>query len=108
MSTELGEKLSFVAFPLKRCWLRSRRIPLFPSLLHSSVHQAKGPEYDRVHIDPDIAASRPRMKPFKIGDRVRTAHGEGTIIELKEEKYLVALDGQAGRLWEKEWGLKKV
>jgi hypothetical protein len=38
---------------------------------------------------------------------VRTSHGEGTIVEIKGGKYLVALDGQEGRLWEKEWGLKK-
>jgi hypothetical protein len=29
-------------------------------------------------------------------------------MEIEGEKYLVALDGQEGRLWEKEWGLKKV
>jgi F-box protein 18 (helicase) len=50
----------------------------------------------------------PRKKPFKVGDRVRTSHGTGTVVETDGEKYLVALDGQAARLWEKEWGLKKV
>jgi len=29
------------------------------------------------------------------------------IVEIKGEKCLVALDGQEGRLWEKEWGSKK-
>jgi len=39
-----------------------------------------------------------------VGDRVRASHGTGTIVEIKGEKYLVALDSQEGRLWEKEWG----
>ncbi|MBW1985462.1 MAG: hypothetical protein JRI53_12140, partial [Deltaproteobacteria bacterium] len=49
----------------------------------------------------------PREKPFKIGDRVRTSHGIGTVAEIDDEKYLVDLDGQAARLWEKAWGLRK-
>ena len=49
----------------------------------------------------------PREKPFKIGDRVRTSHGIGTVAEVDDEKYLVDLDGQAARLWEKAWGLRK-
>lgn len=49
----------------------------------------------------------PRKRSFKVGDRVRTSHGEGSIVEINGGKYLVALDGQEGRLWEKEWGLKK-
>jgi superfamily I DNA/RNA helicase len=62
---------------------------------------------------PDLSATGPgqskppRKRSFKVGDRVRTVHGEGIIIEISCEKYLVALDGQQGRLWEKEWGLKK-
>lgn len=63
---------------------------------------------------PDLSATGPgqskppRKRSFKVGDRVRTVHGEGIIIEINCEKYLVALDGRQGRLWEKEWGLKKV
>lgn len=48
-----------------------------------------------------------REKPFKIGDRVRTSHGTGTVVEVDGEKYLVDLDGQAAQLWEKVWGLRK-
>jgi len=49
----------------------------------------------------------PLKKPFKIGDRVRTSHGTGTVIEVNDEKYLVDLDGQAALLWEKGWGLRE-
>ena len=49
----------------------------------------------------------PREKPFKIGDRVRTSHGTGTVVEVDGEKYLVDLDGQEAKLWEKVWGLRK-
>ncbi|MEW6663585.1 MAG: UvrD-helicase domain-containing protein [Thermodesulfobacteriota bacterium] len=65
-----------------------------------------GTRYGKFSIDADLPKP-PRKKPFKIGDRVRTGHGKGTVIETAGEKYLVALDGQTGRLWQKEWRLKK-
>lgn len=49
----------------------------------------------------------PREKPFKVGDRVRTSHGIGTVVETDGEKYFVFLDGQVAQLWEKECGLSK-
>jgi dsDNA-specific endonuclease/ATPase MutS2 len=49
----------------------------------------------------------PRKKRFKIGDRVNTSHGTGTIVEIDGEKYLVDLDGQGARLWAKDWALRK-
>jgi len=49
----------------------------------------------------------PHKMPFKVGDRVRTSHGIGTVTKVAGEKYLVALDGKTAQLWEKEWGLKK-
>jgi hypothetical protein len=49
----------------------------------------------------------PHKKTFKVGDRVRTSHGIGTIVEVDGDKYLVDLDGQAAQLWEKAWGLRK-
>lgn len=49
----------------------------------------------------------PREKPFKIGGRVRTSHGTGTVVEVEGEKYLVDLDGQEAKLWEKVWALRK-
>jgi F-box protein, helicase, 18 len=49
-----------------------------------------------------------RKKPYKVGDRVRTNHGEGTIVEIENDKYLVDLDGQPAQLWEKDWGIKGV
>jgi len=49
----------------------------------------------------------PRKKRFKIGDRVKTSHGTGTVVEIDGEKYLVDLDRQGARLWTKDWALKK-
>jgi F-box protein, helicase, 18 len=49
-----------------------------------------------------------REKPFKVGDRVRTSHGSGTIVKINGERHLVALDGQTAQLWEKAWGLRRV
>ena len=174
-----------VVFEMMKVSKHASEDPNAPAVILSTVHGAKGQEYDRVYIDADIAASLsrpeglltgafgdevniayvgftraiqelhlppefktilttnwqtavkryeetaissrspqrtrlrgvshretlpakpPRKKSFKVGDRVRTPHGEGSIIEIREEKYLVALDGQTGRIWEKEWGLKK-
>lgn len=45
--------------------------------------------------------------PYHIGDRVRTRHGEGTIVEIDGDQYLVDLDGQPARLWEKGWGITR-
>jgi F-box protein 18 (helicase) len=170
-----------------------------PGIILSTVHGAKGQEYDRVYIDPDIAASLsrpeallthafgdeaniayvaftrairdlylppdfkdiltpawqaamkryepspppkishnpqpkrsrtefrafsgprsgpstpkapepklPRKKGFKIGDRVNTSHGTGTVVEVDGDKYLVDLDGQTAQLWEKAYRIRKV
>jgi co-chaperonin GroES (HSP10) len=49
----------------------------------------------------------PRKKRFKIGDRVKTSHGTGTVVEIDDEKYLVDLDGQGARLWTKDWAVRK-
>ena len=65
-----------------------------------------GTRYGKFTIEADLPKP-PRKKPFKVGDRVRTSHGTGTVAETDGEKYLVALDGQSARLWEKEWDLKK-
>jgi hypothetical protein len=48
-----------------------------------------------------------RKKRFKIGDRVKTSHGTGTVVEIDGEKYLVDLNGQSARLWTKDWALRK-
>ncbi|MDY0042546.1 MAG: hypothetical protein RBS57_19730 [Desulforhabdus sp.] len=44
----------------------------------------------------------------KINDRVETAHGFGTVIEISDDRYLIALDGQLGRVWERLMSLKFV
>ena len=49
-----------------------------------------------------------RKKVYKLGDRVRTNHGEGSIVDVDGDKYLVDLDGQAACLWAKGWDIKKV
>jgi len=49
----------------------------------------------------------PRKNRFKVGDRVKTSHGTGTVVEIDGEKYLVDLHGQRAKLWTKEWALRK-
>ena len=42
------------------------------------------------------------------GHSVVSSEADGvTTVEIHGEKYIVALDGQTARLWEKKWGLKK-
>jgi hypothetical protein len=65
-----------------------------------------GTRYGEFTIEADLP-KQPRKKPFKVGDRVRTGHGTGTVVETDGNKYLVALDGQAAQHWEKEWGLRR-
>jgi F-box protein, helicase, 18 len=50
----------------------------------------------------------PRKKPYKVGDSVHTNHGEGTVVEVDGDKYLVDLEWQPAKLWMKGWGIKKV
>jgi hypothetical protein len=70
-------------------------------------HALTGSPYGKFTIEADLPKPL-RKRPFKVGDRVQTSHGKGTVIEADGKKYLVALDGQTAQLWEKAWGLKKV
>lgn len=65
-----------------------------------------GTRSGKFSIEADLPKP-PRKKLFKVGDRVKTSHGTGTIVKVDGDKYLVGLDGQAAQLWEKEWGLRK-
>lgn len=195
---EYARVLPDAAYDMMKISKTAAETPNGPGIILSTVHGAKGQEYDRVYIDPDLAASlsrpggasdnefgdeanityvaftrairelylpqdfkniltpewqeaikryepiqdpktshaprirraggafpgfsgsqsgqltteasqpqAPREKPFKVGDRVRTSHGTGTVVEVDGEKYLVDLDGQEAKLWEKVWGLRK-
>lgn len=42
----------------------------------------------------------------KINDRVETAHGIGTVVKITDDRYLIALDGQLGKVWERLGSLK--
>ena len=42
----------------------------------------------------------------KINDRVQTPHGSGKVIEISNDLYLVALEGQIARVWERISSLK--
>jgi|GEM_PF-2190043 len=44
----------------------------------------------------------------KINDRVETAHGAGTVVKISDDRYLIALDGQLGKVWERLRSLKFV
>jgi hypothetical protein len=41
-----------------------------------------------------------------INDQVQTPHGSGKVIEISNDLYLVALEGQIGRVWERISSLK--
>ncbi|MCE5242711.1 MAG: hypothetical protein ABFD98_00915 [Syntrophobacteraceae bacterium] len=45
---------------------------------------------------------------IKVNDRVSTPHGFGTVVEISGDRFLVALDGQIGRVWERLSSLKSV
>lgn len=42
----------------------------------------------------------------KINDRVRTPHGNGTVIEISLDRCLIALDGQIAQVWERLSSIK--
>ncbi len=41
-----------------------------------------------------------------INDQVQTPHGSGKVIEISNDLYLVALEGQIARVWERISSLK--
>jgi hypothetical protein len=88
--------------------VQAARTSKAPPTPRKRAHRAglPGTRYGKFTIEADLP-NPPRKKPFKIGDRVKTSHGTGTVVETDGEKYLVALDGQAAQLWEKECGLRK-
>jgi hypothetical protein len=42
----------------------------------------------------------------KINDQVQTPHGSGKVVEISDDLYLVALEGQVARVWERISSLK--
>jgi len=42
----------------------------------------------------------------KINDQVETPHGSGKVIEIANDLYLIALEGQIARVWERINSLK--
>jgi hypothetical protein len=85
----------------------SRTSKAYPAPRKKAIgHALPDTRYGKFTIQADLPKP-PRKKPFKVGDRVKTSHGTGTVIEVDGEKYLVALDGQTAQLWENMWSLKK-
>jgi hypothetical protein len=84
------------------------RTPKFPNVDQKRAPRPGLPDtrYGKFTIEADPPKPA-RKRPFKVGDRVRTGHGTGTVVGTDGEKYLVALDGQEAQLWEKEWGMRK-
>lgn len=75
------------------------------------MKQARFTQYKKIQsinrpLDP------PRKRPgdilVKLNDRVETAHGTGTVIQIAEDRYLIELDGQIARVWERLSSLKSV
>jgi len=90
--------------------LKQYEPPPPPKIAHASRPKPSRTELRRFSV-PQRAPSKPKApepkpppkKRFKVGDRVKTSHGTGTVVEIDGEKYLVDLDGQTVRLWEKAW-----
>jgi hypothetical protein len=75
------------------------------------MKQARYTQYKKIHsinrpLDP------PRKRPgdilVKLNDRVETAHGPGKVIQIADDRYLIELDGQIARVWERVSSLKVV
>ncbi|MHC1742040.1 MAG: hypothetical protein AB9873_03295 [Syntrophobacteraceae bacterium] len=75
------------------------------------MKQARYTSYKKIQsinrpLDP------PRKRPedilIRLSDRVTTAHGPGTVVQIAEDRYLIELDGQIARVWERASSLKIV
>jgi hypothetical protein len=54
----------------------------------------------------DPPRKRPGEALVKLNDRVTTAHGPGKVIQIVDDRYLIELDGQIARVWERISSLK--
>jgi hypothetical protein len=75
------------------------------------MKQARFTQYKKIQsiIRPlDPPRKRPGDVLVKLNDRVETAHGPGRVIEIAEDRYLIELDGQIARVWERLSSLKFV
>ena len=52
---------------------------------------------------------QPYVPPeIKVGDKVKAPNGYGVVVEVKGDEYLIALENQKGRVWERRSALVKV
>lgn len=66
----------------------------------------------KVTDDDDFIPSKkkqPYIPPeIKVGDKVKAPNGYGHVVDIRGDEYLVALENQKGRVWEKPSALVKV
>ena len=94
---------AFDPFPAETCCENARSKEKVKQSRYISVK--RGSTKDRP-LDPQRKTTEYRV--VKLSDRVETAHGPGTVIEIEGDRYLIALDGQIARVWERLNSLKVV
>ena len=52
--------------------------------------------------------SRNRLPEFKLGDTVKAPNGYGQIVEIDNDQYLIAMENQIAKIWERRDSLIKV
>ena len=62
--------------------------------------------FEKINRPLDPPRKKVGGRVVKINDRVETAHGFGTVVEISGDRYLIALDEQLGRVWERLSSLK--
>jgi len=60
------------------------------------------------NIEKKKAESRNRLPEFKLGDTVKAPNGYGQIVEIDNDQYLIAMENQIARIWERRASLIKV
>lgn len=57
-------------------------------------------------VAPAKGKARTSRRTPKVGDRVKTPHGEGIVMEVRDSECLVKLDNQLASLWERPTSIK--
>lgn len=62
--------------------------------------------FQKISRPPDPPRKTTAHFVVKINDQVQTPHGYGKVVEISDNLYLVALEGQIARVWERISSLK--
>jgi hypothetical protein len=64
------------------------------------------PEKKVAEMPPTIRSSSDAWRP-KINERVQTPSGIGTVVEISENMYLIDLENQVAKIWERLTSIKR-